>query len=81
MSKLEFGKTYYPPKPEITVTDNLVKGPGWKVERFGTEFIFEFLAARHGGGVDRYKVTAEEFEELKLGRLSFEELLKKYDVN
>ncbi|QPO11990.1 hypothetical protein IT893_00170 [Thalassospira sp. A40-3] len=81
MSESEFGKTYYPPKPEVIVTDNLVKGPGWKVERLGAEFIFEFLAARHGGGVDRYKVTAEEFEELKLGRLSFEDLLKKYDVN
>lgn len=81
MAQIEFGKTYYPPKRELIVTDNSVKGPGWKVERLGEEFIFEFLAARHGGGVDRYKVTAEEFEELKLGRLSFEELLRKYDVN
>lgn len=79
MSKLEIGKTYYPPKCETIVTDTLVKGDGWKVEKIGKEFIFEFLAARHGGGVDRYRITAEEFEEVKKGRLSYDDLIELTD--
>ncbi len=80
MPKLEIGKTYYPPKHETIVTASLVKGDGWQVEKIGGEFIFEFLAARHGGGVDRYSITSDEFEAVKLGKLSYQDLLKKYDV-
>lgn len=79
MSKLEIGKMYYPPKEEITVSENLVRGPGWKVEKKGDAFVFEFLAARHGGGTDAYEITEKEFSDLKAGYLHFEDLMIKYD--
>jgi hypothetical protein len=78
--KLEVGKTYYPSEQEITITTNLVCGNGWQVEQIGNKFVFEFLASRHGGGVDKHEITAKEFEMLKQGNISFEDLLKKYDT-
>lgn len=79
MTKLEMGNIYYPTNQEVTVTENLVRGSGWQVERIGSAFVLEFLAARHGGGVDRHNITADEFELLKQKKLTFTVLLRKYD--
>ncbi|WP_429092601.1 hypothetical protein [Aeromonas veronii] len=80
MSKLEFGKTYYPPKQGVEISDNLVSGNGWKAERVESVITLEFLAARHGGGVDRYNITEVEFEELKKrGGEYIDALIRKYD--
>lgn len=81
MTELEFGKTYYPPKQTIEVTENSVRGTGWQAERVDNNIIFEFLAARHGAGVDRYNITEAEFACLKSGTLSADDLIKRYDVN
>jgi hypothetical protein len=80
MVKLEFGKTYFPPTQTLVVSDDLVRGSGWQAERVGEEFVFEFLAARHGGGVDRHNITADEFTRLKQGTLSADDLISKYDT-
>lgn len=79
MAELEIGKTYYPPKQEVTFSDNLIRGPGWRVEKRGNAFILEFLAARHGGGTDTYEIKEEEFNNLRGGHLSFDDLMMKYD--
>jgi hypothetical protein len=79
MTNLEVGKTYYPPSQEVTITDNLVCGSGWQVEKIGSVFLFEFLAARHGGGVERHNIAADEFELMKQKKLTFADVLKKYD--
>lgn len=80
MTKLEVEKTCYPPSQEVTITDSLVRGSGWQVEKIGNVFVFEFLAARHSGGVDRHNIKADEFELLKQKKLTFTDLLEKYDT-
>ncbi|WP_409524703.1 hypothetical protein [Nitrincola sp. MINF-07-Sa-05] len=74
-SKLEMGKTYYPKKQHLDVSDTLVRGAGWKAEKLADRYFFEFLAARHGGGVDRYELTKDEFDMVRDGKLSFDDLI------
>lgn len=80
-SELEIGKTYYPKKQEVIVTDEKISGPGWKVENSTGCYVFEFLASRHGGGVDRYELSEEEFYQVKRGELTFDDLLELTDRN
>ena len=79
--KLEIGKTYYPPKKKIEITEFCVRGPGWKVELISGQYEFEFLASRHGGGVDCYELTEVEFNQVKNRALTFDDLLKLTDRN
>ena len=76
---LEPGKTYYPPKQKITVTEDQVKGSWWSVWKETGQYKFEFLASRHGGGTDTHIITREEFDAVKAGSLTVEDLIKKYD--
>ncbi len=79
MNELEFGKTYYPRKSKLSISENLVQGQGWQAQRLADKIVFEFIAARHGGGVDSYDITEFEFSALKCGDLSAEDLIRKYD--
>lgn len=80
-SKLEIGKTYYPKKQKIEISESCVRGPGWKAELVSGRYEFEFLASRHGGGVDCYELTKEEFDKIKDGLLTFDNLLDLTDRN
>lgn len=77
---LEPGKTYYPPKQEVTVTEDRVKGSWWSVWKEEDQYKFEFLASRQGGGTDTYIITQGEFDAVKAGSLTVEDLIKRYDV-
>lgn len=77
--KFEIGKTYYPRHRGISVSSNKILGPGWLIRRDGGDIIFEFMAARQGGGEESYLITEEDFEATKAGKMTFEDLLKKYD--
>jgi|GEM_PF-3441989 len=79
MPELEIGQTYYPKKRDLLVTENLVRGPDWEVERNGDVYTLEFLAARQGGDVDRYNVTKEEFEAVRARTLDGSDLVTKYN--
>ncbi len=77
--ELIFGKTYHPSKSKTVVEDDRVTGPDWKVFREGKKYLFEFLAARHGGGTDSHVITEDEFKATKTGEMTFQDLLRKYD--
>jgi len=62
-----------------THRSDLWREQGWEVRQEGDAFYFEFLAARHGGGTDTYKITKEEFEEVKAGNKVYDDLIRKYD--
>lgn len=79
--KLEVGKTYYPKKQQNAASDSVIRGQGWKVKKLTDRYIFEFLAARHGGGVDQYELTKEEFTKVQNGSLSFNDLIDLTDRN
>lgn len=79
MSDLKIGETYYPKKRDLLITENLVRGPDWEVERIGDVYTLEFLAARHGSGVDKYNITKEEFQAVKARTLDGSDLVTKYD--
>jgi hypothetical protein len=66
------------PRPRLR-TDDLFQEPTWEVRREGSKYLFEFLAARQGGGTDSHEITQEEFEAVKAEDMSFEDLLRKYD--
>lgn len=78
MAELRIGETFYPKKQDLLVTESLVRGPDWEIERIGDDYTLEFLAARHGGGVDKYTITKEEFEAVKDRTLEGSELVTKY---
>lgn len=73
------GDLYYPAgRPRIR-TPNLFQEPTWEVRREGDRFLFEFLVARQGGGTDIHEISEAEFEAVKAEKMSFEDLIKKYD--
>lgn len=81
MSELEYGKTYHPRNHALEISENIVRGSWWKVEREEIGIVLEFLAARHGGGVERFSIDENEFISLKNDLLSVDDLIKKYDKN
>ena len=78
--KYEPGQIYQPPEPRIAVTEIEVRGPTWRAWTEGELHYLEFLVSRHGGGEERYVIFAEEFQELRAGRITFDELRQRYDV-
>ena len=78
--KLVAGKKYFPKTNSVSTGNDFIKGRTWKIQKKDNKFIFEFLAARHGGGTDQHEITEHEFEAVKDGRLNFEDLLIKYDT-
>lgn len=78
--EIKVGETIYPSKKELIISDNEVKGRTWTVYRINEGCFFEFLAARHGGGTDKYRIEESEFNDMKSKILTYDELLKKYDV-
>ena len=79
-NKLIAGKKYFPKPSSVLVGDGFVKGPTWKIYKENDKHIFEFLAARHGGGTDRYEVSQYEFEAVRKGDMKIEVLLRRYDA-
>lgn len=79
--KLEIGKTYYPKEQKMESSEECVRGAWWRVEKLLDGYVFEFLAARHGGGVDKYAISQAEFEKVKDGEWSVDDLLAITDRN
>jgi hypothetical protein len=75
----KIGDVYYPMGRPRLRTDDLFQEPTWEVRREGSRYLFEFLAARQGGGTDTHEITQEEFEAVKAEQMLFEDLLRKYD--
>ncbi len=78
---IEFGKKITPKTSAPEKTARRISGPTWSVEQRGHEYIFEYLSGSHGGGIKTAKVTAEDFDALRAGRLTDYDLMLKYDLS
>ena len=78
----KIGKKYYPQGRPIIHTEKLWQEKNWEVrQETDGKCFFEFLVARHGGGTDTYEITEDEFDNVKNGILTFENLIKLTDHN
>lgn len=69
------------PRPVIH-NDDLFQEPSWDARRDEDgRCYFTFLAAGHGMGAISYEISRDEFENVKAGRLVFEDLLNLTDRN
>ena len=79
---LKIGEKYYPKGRPIIHTENLWQEKSWEVrQNTDGKCFFEFLASRQGGGTDTYEITKDEFENVKTGNLTFDELIALTDFN
>ena len=76
--KREVGKKYYPKLREFQETNTAVGGADWSIQLIEHEWVYEFTAARHGGGIEQYIVTEQDFLDVKSGRASHMDVNHKY---
>lgn len=67
------------PLPKDIRTPDLIRGAFWEVRREGERYFLEFIAARHGGGLDLHEITRDEFDAMQDGRIGHEDLLRAYN--
>lgn len=65
------------PRP-ILRTPDLFQERTWSVRREEERYLFEFWAARQGGGTDIYEISKEDFDGVLSGKLVLEDLARKY---
>jgi hypothetical protein len=61
-------------------TENEIFGIGYSVKKINDSFYFNYLEGCIGGKQGRVEITEKEFLEIKLKRLTFENLCEKYNV-
>lgn len=76
----KIGDKYYPLGRPIIHTEDLYQEKTWSVWRDGDKYFFEFLVARQGASTDKYIITQAEFEGVKKGYITFDDLIRKYDT-
>ena len=79
---VEFGKKIYPKKRDAgspdTSSETSVEGATWSIKLVDAEYVFEYYSGSHGGGLERLVVTEQEFQDVKSGKISDNDLLLKY---
>lgn len=61
-------------------TEDRYYGGGWFVERLGSRYYIDYLAAAQGGGNIRREITKEIYLQARSGKYKLPELIRKYDL-
>lgn len=70
------GKKYYPSGRPVIHSEDLWREKTWEARRdTDGRCYFEKISGAHGGGVIIYEISVQEFECLKQGKLSYEDLV------
>lgn len=76
------GKKYYPEGRPVIHSEDLWREKTWEIRRYPDgRLFFEKMNGGHGGGVIVYELSEKEFEEVKKGRLSYDDLIELTDYN
>lgn len=77
---IKVGNTHYPKGRPVIHADTLWQEKTWAayISKDGRCY-FEFLAARHGGGTDTYEISNDEFNKIKSGELTYDDLIRLTD--
>lgn len=51
---------------------------GWSIHVKGERFEVQYIAARHGGGVESFSISKCDFEAARKGDVGLQELYEKY---
>ncbi len=62
-------------------SDNEFFGSGWSVKRDGTKYYFCYISGQLQGACQKVEITALDFEDIKKGNMSFNEICRKYQVH
>ena len=81
MGKLIAGKKYFPKPFSVTLGKDDIKGSTWTITKKDGKCTLEFIAARHGVGTDSYEISQCDYDAVRDGELSFEDLVRKYDLS
>lgn len=70
------GKKYYPGGRPAIHSEDLWREKTWEARRVSDgRCYFEKMSGAHGGGVIVYEISEQEFESIKQGKLSYEDLV------
>lgn len=62
-------------------TDDEYFGSGWSVRREGGLFYFCFISGNLQGERRKVRISKDDFEEIRQGGMSFDEICRKYEVH
>lgn len=51
---------------------------GWSVHKKGDKYEFHYVAAAQGGGIIKFNITQDEYSQVRLGKLDFDDILERY---
>lgn len=77
--ELEFGVEIEPRK-EPVVTENSIIGGFWEVEKRGDKCFFHYDSGSHSGKFEVFEVPYSTYDDVKSGKISFRDVIKKYFV-
>ncbi|KZK78981.1 hypothetical protein PsAD46_04460 [Pseudovibrio sp. Ad46] len=74
------GDTYYPKGRPIIHSDTLWQEKTWEAYMMEDgRCYFGFLVSRQGGGTDIYEISVDEFNGIKAGKLTYDDLIRLTD--
>ncbi len=80
MSKLYDEKPFIYPERKPSSEDEYFDN-GWSVRREGKKFIFCYISGQLQGELKKIEISEVDFNAAKNGRISFDELCRKYNVH
>jgi hypothetical protein len=70
----------YPSIPTVD-TETTINGDAWQANATETGFIVDYISGELAGRAKQLAITGEEFSQLRIGAIKFDDLLIKYGVN
>lgn len=68
-------------RKEPLVTENSIIGGFWEVEKRGDKCFFHYDTGSHSGKMEIFEVPYSTYDDVKSGRVTFREVIKKYYVH
>lgn len=81
MNKYYEEKELVYPKESPENSEDQFFGNGWDVERKNGKFYLSYISGQLAGKENRIEISEDDFFDMKLGKLTFDQICRKYRVN
>ena len=70
----------YPDKVPVS-SEEVFFGNGWEVSRESGKFYFSYVSGALEGRENKIEINKEDFDAIKNGEITFDQMCRKYNVN
>lgn len=68
-------------RKEVIFEPHRILGHTWSIEKIDDQYIYEYMSGGLTGGLKRYEITKDDFDDVRAGRMSDYDLLLKYNLS